>query len=202
MRNLLESKTKYYKSFADSVYSQYRQVRYGLGTCSRTTELEIASMRKDIVDWQAIEDEDALTEVSMTYMGWLPVYYYEDDKTVQFTPTSQYSSPYLVNTGGTGTLGVNFGYGSNKNTNLIQVNSGGCVTNINLNPIVNAGNFFLYEQTTASALWDITHNLGIIPNVRTEDFTGLDMEGTINVIDSNRIQIQFTSPVTGRAYLS
>lgn len=202
MRNLLEGKNKYYKSFADGVYSEYLNMRFGLDACSGKTNMDLASMRKEIVDWQAIEDEGALTEVSMNYMGWLPVYYYEDDQTVQFTPPSQYTSPYQVHTHGTGTLGVNFGYGSNQNTNLIQVNSGGCVTNINLSPVVNIGSSYMYEQQTPAAVWDIIHNLAMVPNVRTEDLLGVDIEGVITVIDINHIQIEFSSPVTGRAYLS
>lgn len=204
MRNLLEGKVNHYTNFADAVFKKYRNIRFGLESCGPGTDLDLASIRKDIVDWQSLEDEDALTAVSINYMGWLPVYYNENDTTVQFTPPAHIDNPYQVyTTNGSGTLGVNFGYGTDSSTNLIQVNSGGCITNINLNPVINQGTgSFVYEQLTPALVWNISHGLHMIPNVRTETLDGTDIEGTVEVINTDTLRIVFNTPYAGRAYLS
>lgn len=61
---------------------------------------------------------------------------------------------------------------------------------------------FSFTQNTPSTIWEIIHNLGYIPNIRTEDMDGYDIDGVINIININHITITFSSPISGKAYLS
>lgn len=198
MRSLLANKVKYYRSFADAVYADYKRLRYGIGSCSPTADRDLAAVRKEIVDWQSNEDAGALSDIQIQYQTWLPVEY--DD--------------VLYSRGGTGYIqsgtpttpapfGVSYNYG-NSSQNIIEVNAGGCITRINLNPAITINQSISYEHTQAVAatMWDITHNMGITPNVFTEDTTGADIEGVIEVVNNNRIKIYFTQPVAGKAFLS
>jgi hypothetical protein len=198
MRSLLANKVKYYKSFADTVYADYKKLRYGIATCKPTADMDLAMVRKDIVDWQSNEDDGALSDVQIQYQTWLPVEY--DD--------------VLYSRGGTGYIqtgtpttpapfGVSYNYG-NGSQNIIEVNAGGCITRINLNPAItiNQNTAFEFTQATPATTWDIIHNMGITPNVFTEDTSGNDIEGVIEVVNSNRIKIYFTQAVAGKAFLS
>jgi hypothetical protein len=198
MRSLLANKVKYYKSFADTVYADYKKLRYGIATCKPTADMDLAMIRKDIVDWQSNEDDGALSDVQIQYQTWLPVEY--DD--------------VLYSKGGTGYIqtgtpttpapfGVSYNYG-NGSQNIIEVNAGGCITRINLNPAItiNQNTAFEFTQATPATTWDIIHNMGITPNVFTEDTSGNDIEGVIEVVNSNRIKIYFTQAIAGKAFLS
>lgn len=59
-----------------------------------------------------------------------------------------------------------------------------------------------HTQTTASAIWEISHNLGFYPNVTTQDEDQNDIVGGVLYIDSNTVQVVFSSAITGNAYLS
>jgi hypothetical protein len=158
----------------------------------------LASVRKEIVDWQSNEDAGALSDVQIQYQTWLPVEY--DDVLY-----SKGGAGYIQT--GTPTtpapFGVSYNYG-NGSQNIIEVNAGGCVTRINLNPAItiNQNTSFEFTQPTPATTWDIVHNMSITPNVFTEDTNGDDIEGVIEVVNSNRIKIYFTQAVAGKAYLS
>lgn len=196
---LLPNRAKHNKVFADTLYQQYMQLRFGINTCKPNYDYDLSLMRKDIVDWEANEDGGALNETSIQYQTWLAVTY--DDVLYSrggsgYITTSQPQSPtvglnYIEQTGPAG-------------QNIIQVNAGGCITRINLNPsiIINQNTSYLHTQAIAATVWDITHNLSMIPNVTTEDLNGVDIEGIIEVIDNNRIKIYFNQATAGKAYLS
>lgn len=65
---------------------------------------------------------------------------------------------------------------------------------------------FTFIQSFASAVWTIDHNLSFVPNVTVVDEFGFVMEGSVQYLsqESNggRIQITFSEPVKGQAYLS
>jgi hypothetical protein len=205
MRNLLAEKSKYYKNFADSVYAEYQKIRYGLQSCKMTGQLYLDEMRKDIVNYQADDDGEALTEVSIQHMGWLPVYYPTHDESCDYQPPWSDMSKYKIHTcyGGPRSIGMSY-TNQNTSTNLIEVNAGGCITRINLNPsiTINNGANFTHTQTFLSTTWDIVHNLGYVPNVLTVDENGNNISGTINIVNNNHITITFSSSVKGTAYLS
>lgn len=207
MRTLLPKKAKYYKDYAESVFKTARQMRYGIGTCkSSFVEADLAYMRKQLVDWQSNEDEDALCQTNMNYTTFVPVNY-RNDNLVQFNTSENVWGPGYYNTSaptGPQTAGVGFVYGS-ASQNIIEVNSGGCITRINLNPAVtitqNVGSF-MFTQASPSTLWSINHNMGKVPTVFTEDTNGTDIVGIIEVVDDNNLKIYFNQPVAGKAYLS
>jgi hypothetical protein len=195
MRNLLPNQAKYSKVFADAVYRQYKQIRYGIASC-KSTDLDLATMRKHIVDWQENEDAGALDETSIQYQTWLALNY---DNVVY----SQGGTGYIRTSATAPTVGLNYVSG-NIDKNIIQISAGGCITRINLNPsIFIADNIsYVHTQTNPATVWDITHSLNMIPNVRTEDLAGQDIEGTVEVVSVNQIKIYFSQAVSGKAYLS
>jgi len=212
MRNLLPDKVKYYSNFANSMYAEYRKLKYGIATCKRTGKRYLDQVRKDIVNYQANDDGEALSQVSINTMAWLPVYYPTNDTTCQYQPPWCDMSKYQVQRCNTGPTGVGMSYvGQGNSANIIEVNTGGCVTRINLNPTINITNntgggpsSFVFTQDCAQPvpIWYISHNLGYTPNAWTIDCTGANISGTMQVINSNTITITFSSPEAGKAYLS
>ena len=210
MRNLLPEKDKYLKNFANSVYNEFRKIKYGIASCKKDpTPLYVDEMRRDIVEYQSHDDGDALTQVSIQHMGWLPVYYPTYDKSCDYQPPWADMNRYKVRTcfGGPSSIGMSY-VDQNTSTNIIEVNAGGCITRINLNPSIvinnNNNSSFVYTQNCADpqAVWYIIHNLNLIPNVWSEDCDGNNISGVIDVVDDNQITLTFSSPVAGKAYLS
>jgi len=209
MRNLLFEKLKYHKNFADSVYDEMRKIKYGIISCKKGGKLWMDEMRKQIVDYQAHDDGEALTQVSIQHMGWLPVYYPTADESCEYRPPWCDVSRYQIQKCNSGPKSVGMSYvGQGNSTNIIEVNSGGCITRINLNPsiIINNNNnsSFVFTQDCAqpTTVWYINHNLNIIPNVWTADCSNNNIQGTTTVVDDNNITITFSTPVAGKAYLS
>lgn len=200
MSNLLTQKDKYYTSFANSVYSEFCNIRYGIKSCKQTADLWLAELRRDIAEYQLQDDCDALTQVSIQHSGWLPVYYPEVNNVVD--PNRHHSQHCAVPKAAVGMSYV----GQNNSSNIIEVNAGGCITRIILNPNItitnNNNSSFVFTQSIPSAVWYINHKLNIIPNAWTENLDGTDIEGTLAVIDNDTITITFSSPQTGKAYLS
>ena len=141
MRNLLKDKSRYYKVFADDVYSTFRKIRYGIATCNVDSDYDIDLVRKELVDWQSNADNDALTQTSLNYYGWLPITYNTNDESVVFSSSINDPYRYLkLCSNNPVNVGVSYNYGTNSNQNLIDVNTGGCVTRINLNPAITINN--------------------------------------------------------------
>lgn len=207
MRNLLPQKDKYLINFANSVYAEFRRMKYGIESCTRTGQLYVDEMRKDIVNYQSNDDGEALSEVSIQHMGWLPVYYPSNDSSCDYQPPWNDMSRYQVQrcSGGPTSIGMSY-TGQNSSTNLIEVNAGGCITRININPAItiNNGTSFVFTQNCANpqAVWYINHNLGYTPNLWSEDCSGNNISGTVHVVNTNEITLTFSSPVAGKAYLS
>jgi hypothetical protein len=82
---------------------------------------------------------------------------------------------------------------------VINVNMGGCIINLK---VTSKSDNYVYVQSEANTIWTITHNLGYNPLVRTEDGSGNDIEGIINYLGLNALTIEFSTPVSGTAYLS
>lgn len=200
MRTLLANKTKHYKTYADAVARVYKQMRYGMDTCRPEINLDLAFMRKELVDWQANEDGGALDDTNIQYRTWLAVEY--DDMLLSRGGTGFIRSEHPVSGEKVG-LSYNYGTGTNSQ-NVIEVNTGGCVTRINLNPAItiNQNSSFIFSQDTPVTIWDIQHNLGLIPNIFMEDEAGVDIQGNVQVIDTNRVKVFFNQPVAGKAFLS
>jgi hypothetical protein len=209
MRNLLPQKEKYLINFANSVYAEFREIKYGIQSCKKTGNLDLNEMRKDIVEYQSNDDGGALCQVSIQHMGWLPVYYPTNDTSCEYRPPWCDVSKYQIQKCNRGPQGIGMSYvGQNNSANLIEVNAGGCITRININPAITINNNnnsnFVFTQNCGNpqAIWYINHNLNLVPNVWAEDCNGDNISGVVDIVDNDTITLTFSSPVAGKAYLS
>ena len=61
---------------------------------------------------------------------------------------------------------------------------------------------FTYTQSTPSATWTITHNLGKFPSVSVVDSANTQVYGNVDYINDNSLTLTFTSAFSGKAYLN
>ena len=59
---------------------------------------------------------------------------------------------------------------------------------------------YVHNQTAASALWTVAHNLGKYCAVTVTDSGGNIIVGNVEYINTNKLLIRFSSAVSGRAY--
>jgi len=59
---------------------------------------------------------------------------------------------------------------------------------------------FTFTQNIASAIWQVPHNLGKMVSVTVVDTGGSTVEGDVQHIDLNNIQINFSAPFTGEVF--
>jgi hypothetical protein len=65
-----------------------------------------------------------------------------------------------------------------------------------------SGSAYVHTQNAVSSTWNITHNLGVYPNVTTTDITGFVIEGETTYPNVNTVTVTFSIASTGFAYLS
>lgn len=56
MRDLLPKKEQYLMNFANSMYAEFRQMKYGIQTCRRKTKAWLDELRKDIIEYELNPD--------------------------------------------------------------------------------------------------------------------------------------------------
>ena len=61
---------------------------------------------------------------------------------------------------------------------------------------------YTHEQTTPSATWTITHNLGKRPSVTVVDSGGNEWQTAVEHVSANQCIARFSSAFSGRAYLN
>lgn len=61
---------------------------------------------------------------------------------------------------------------------------------------------FVFNQNVASNLWEISHNLNKFPSVSVVDSGNNIVIGEVVYIDENNLQVVFTAPFSGKAYLN
>lgn len=61
---------------------------------------------------------------------------------------------------------------------------------------------YVHNQGTASSTWTINHNLQFIPNITVVDSAGTVVEGTYDYPNNTTVVLSFSSPFSGKAYLS
>jgi hypothetical protein len=62
---------------------------------------------------------------------------------------------------------------------------------------------YVHTQNVASSSWSVTHGLGFIPNITVIDSAGSVVEGSYTYSeDGNTVTLTFSSPFSGKAYLS
>ena len=60
----------------------------------------------------------------------------------------------------------------------------------------------VHPQDTASAVWDITHNLNKFPSVTSVNINNIEIKGEIQYKDTNNLTITFSAGYSGKAYLN
>ena len=65
-----------------------------------------------------------------------------------------------------------------------------------------AGGSFTYDQFVPSDTWTITHGLPYTPNAIVVDTAGSVLYGDIERLSASQIQLVFSVPISGTAYLS
>jgi hypothetical protein len=61
---------------------------------------------------------------------------------------------------------------------------------------------YVHEQTVSSTTWTINHNLDFIPNITVVDTFGTVVEGSYDYPSDTTVVLTFSSPFSGRAFLS
>jgi hypothetical protein len=61
---------------------------------------------------------------------------------------------------------------------------------------------FIYTQSSASSVWNITHNLNKYPSVSVVDTANTVVYGDVNYINENELTITFTNTFSGKAFLN
>lgn len=202
MSNVLLYKERYKEEFANCIVEKYRMDKYGIQCAKSPIDCELAYLRNEILSWAENEDAGALTQVSVAYMSWLPV-------TFNGNPAAYiggFSTAGQTSSGGPVIpccdIGMSYPTDSG-NLNIIDVNVGGCMTRINVNPNITInGGSYQYHIPSPAAIWTINHNLGFVPNVLTTDTGGNEISGVVTQATISVVVIQFSEAVAGYAYLS
>jgi hypothetical protein len=61
---------------------------------------------------------------------------------------------------------------------------------------------FIYPQSSASSVWNITHNLNKYPSVSVVDTANTVVYGDVKYINENELTITFTNTFSGKAFLN
>lgn len=75
MRNFLNKQEKYLSDFAQAIVKEYKRLKFGINSCTPTKDLDLASMRFDLVRWQQCGDQCNLDDICITDEVWLPMYW-------------------------------------------------------------------------------------------------------------------------------
>jgi len=61
---------------------------------------------------------------------------------------------------------------------------------------------FVFNQSSPSATWTITHNMGKKPSVSIVDTADDQVEGEVTYVSNNQLTVKFSAAVSGKAYLN
>lgn len=61
---------------------------------------------------------------------------------------------------------------------------------------------YRHDQSIAAAVWTIVHTLDKYPSVTIVDSAGDEVEGSVNHISTSTLEVTFSAPFSGRAYLN
>lgn len=61
---------------------------------------------------------------------------------------------------------------------------------------------YVHEQTLSSTVWTINHNLTFVPNITVVDTFGTVIEGSYDYPNNSTVVLTFSSPFSGKAFLS
>lgn len=209
MKNYIPQKVKYFNNYANANFKRLMQLRYGINSKVNGfdyTDDDVDWMRFELINWQENEDHDALTRSAINYTTWLGIDYDNDEAALNPGLGNVCYSGHIQNSNiySPSNLSLSYNHGHGQSQNIIEVNAGGCITRINLNPAItiNHNSEYVHTQSVPSATWVIAHNMSMIPNVFIQNTDGIDIEGVVEPTSNNIITIHFNEPVAGTAYLS
>ena len=61
---------------------------------------------------------------------------------------------------------------------------------------------YIYDQISLSTIWTIEHNLNKYPSVTVKDTGGNSYTGEVVYLNPNKLEVHFSVPISGRAYLN
>lgn len=61
---------------------------------------------------------------------------------------------------------------------------------------------YVHIQSVPSTTWTINHNMIFVPNITVVDSSGTVIEGSYDYPNSTTVVLSFSSPFSGKAYLS
>lgn len=61
---------------------------------------------------------------------------------------------------------------------------------------------YVHEQVSSSSTWTVNHNLTFVPNITVVDTFGTVVEGSYDYPNSTTVVLNFSSPFSGKAFLS
>jgi hypothetical protein len=61
---------------------------------------------------------------------------------------------------------------------------------------------YVHEQTASATTWTINHNLDFVPNITVVDTFGTVVEGSYDYPNDTTVVLNFSSPFSGKAFLS
>jgi len=61
---------------------------------------------------------------------------------------------------------------------------------------------YVHNQLASASTWTVNHNLNFYPNVTVYDSAGSMVEGTVTHTSATTLTINFSSAISGKAYLS
>lgn len=61
---------------------------------------------------------------------------------------------------------------------------------------------YVHNQTLSSTTWTINHNLTFVPNITVVDTFGTVVEGSYDYPNDSTVVLTFSSPFSGKAFLS
>lgn len=200
--NYSNSTVKLKKTYSDAVYKVFLEERYGIAPCCGGKSVEQLEAEAMLCDWNVLKGTDSLDDTQLRYFANLPIYV--DSQAGTISNDSHYR---FAGSSTNASATVTYNTGVNGEENIVEINAGGAVTRINLNSIINIDNTavqqYTHFQETPATIWTIEHNLGFIPgNELIIDLAGNEIEGVTRVVDVNTIEIQFSEPVAGYAYVS
>lgn len=86
------------------------------------------------------------------------------------------------------------------NTNTVTTVT---INNIGNSPVSTTFNYaYIHDQSTPSATWTVSHNLGKFPSVTIVDSANSEIIGEVNFVNNTTLTLSFSAPFSGKAYIN
>jgi len=205
----MEQHYKTITDYGEVVYSSFLKEAYGVTRTMSDFDVIRRKVRYYKKELEELLDPDAFSQVNILYNTDFNVEYENELPGSSFSIEGGIGSIIYKDRSSmkksTQTFKINYITENRIVHNVIDINTNGNITRINLNPSGSTGDVnpetHVHVQNSPSDVWNVNHMLGKIPDVTIEDSEGVVINGVIDHIDTNVLQIHFSSPVIGKAYV-